>query len=116
MLIRHKRRFPRAQVDRPALVRLLQTDPGQQPHDVITRARVLGPGGCMVESPTALGYLTLADIQIALENRVVRADSRVVWEHEDRSGQHQVGVEFLRISPADRATIESLVGCTQRES
>lgn len=115
MVIRQKRRFPRAQVDRPALVRLLQTGPGQTPRDVFTRARVLGPGGCMIESPTALGYLTLADVQIALENKVVRADSRVVWEHEDHSGHHQVGVEFLRISPADRATIETMVGCTQRE-
>lgn len=116
MVIRQKRRFPRTQVDRPALVRLLQTGPGQQPQDVIARARVLGAGGCMVESPTALGYLTLADVQIALEDKVVRADSRVVWEREDRSGNHRVGVEFLRISPADRARIESMVGCSQRGS
>jgi c-di-GMP-binding flagellar brake protein YcgR len=113
--MRQRRRFPRTKVDRPALVRLLETEPDRRPEEVLAQARVLGAGGCMVESPKSLGYLSLADVQIALEKKVVRADSRVVWEREDRSGRHRVGVEFLRLSPDDRATIESVVGRDGRQ-
>lgn len=110
MSLRPRRRFPRARVDRAALVRLVDPYPGQYPQEDFAKARVLGAGGCMVESPFPLGYGALTDLLIALGDRVVRVDGRVVWELERAPGRHEVGLEFLRISRGDRAHIESLVG------
>lgn len=109
MSLRPRRRFPRARVDRPALVRLVDPSPYQDLHEDFAKARVLGAGGCMVESSFPLGYGSLTDVLIALGDRVVRADARVVWEEERGPGRHEVGVEFLRISPDDRALIESVI-------
>jgi len=109
MNMRPKRRFPRVRLDRPALVRLLDPEPDQYPQEDFAKARVLGAGGCMVESPFPLGFGSLTDVLIALGERVVRADGRVVWEAERAPGRHEVGVEFLRISSADRAAIETIV-------
>lgn len=108
MSLRPRRRFPRARVDRPALVRLVDPSP-QQVHEDFAKARVLGAGGCMVVSTFPLGYGSLTDVLIALGDRVVRADGRVVWEQERGPGLHEVGVEFLRISQDDRAHIESVI-------
>lgn len=114
MAIRKRRRFPRARVDRPAMVRLLQREPGQEPFEGFAKARVLGAGGCMVESPVPLGYAALTDVLISLGDRVIRADGRVVWEAEKDEGRHAVGMEFLRISAEDRVRIESLIAREQR--
>lgn len=109
MSLRPRRRFPRARVDRAALVRLVDPYPGQYPREDFAKARVLGAGGCMVESSFPLGYGALTDVSIALGDRVIRADARVVWELERAPGRHEVGVEFVRISHDDRAHIESLI-------
>ncbi len=103
-----KRRFPRVRVDRPALVRRVDPEPHEKPFEDFARARVLGAGGCMFESSEPLGYGSLTELLISLGGRVVKADSRVVWEVPEETGRHQVGVEFLRISPQDRALIESI--------
>lgn len=108
--LRAKRRYPRVQVDRPALIRVVAPEPAQKPYEDFARTRVLGAGGCMFESSEPLGYGSLAELLIALGGRVVKADGRVVWEAPQRQqDRHQVGVEFLRISSEDRALIESLV-------
>lgn len=96
-------------MDRPALVRLVDPAPGQLPLEDFAKARVLGAGGCMVESPFPLGYGALTDVLIALGEKVVRADGRVVWEVERAPGRHEVGLEFLRISRDDRAHIETVI-------
>ncbi len=108
MTYRRKRRYPRVPVDRPALVRVLDPEPFQRPFEDFTRTRVLGSGGCMFVSPEPVGFGSLMELLIALGERVVRADSRVVYEIEHGS-EHEVGVEFLRMSPADRAYVQSVV-------
>jgi len=100
------RRFPRVPAEHAVMVRLL----GVQAFEEFARTRVLGPGGCMFVSEESLGYGSLMELSIALRGRVVKTDSRVVYEYQKSATEHQVGVEFLRISPADRAFIESLVG------
>jgi hypothetical protein len=99
------RRFPRVPAVHAVMVRLL----GGQAFEEFARTRVLGPGGCMFVSEESLGYGSLMELSIALRGRVVKTDSRVVYEVQKSATEHQVGVEFLRISPADRAFIESLV-------
>jgi hypothetical protein len=99
------RRFPRVQAVHAVMVRLL----GVQAFEEFARTRVLGPGGCMFVSEESLGYGSLMELSIALRGRVVKTDSRVVYEIQKSATEHQVGVEFLRITPTDRAFIESLV-------
>lgn len=108
MNYRQKRRYPRVPVDRPSLVRVLDPEPFQRPFEDFTRTRVLGPGGCMFLSSEPVGFGSLMEMLITLGERVVRADSRVVYEIE-RGSEHEVGVEFLRMSPGDRAYLESVV-------
>jgi c-di-GMP-binding flagellar brake protein YcgR len=98
------RRFPRVQAEHAVMVRLL----GVRPFEEFARTRILGPGGCMFVSEESLGYGSLMELSIALQGRVLKTDSRVVYENE-QNGMHQVGVEFLRISPADRAFLETIV-------
>ena len=109
MPYRQKRRYPRVPIDRPSLVRVLDPEPFQRPFEDFTRTRVLGSGGCMFVSPEPVGFGSLMEMLIALGERVVRVDSRVVYERERGRGEHEVGVEFLRMSPADRAYVESVV-------
>ena len=109
MHYRQKRRYPRVPIDRPSLARVLDPEPFQRPFEDFTRTRVLGSGGCMFLSPEPVGFGSLMELHIALGERVVRADSRVVYEREHGQGEHEVGVEFLRMSPADRAYVESVV-------
>jgi len=113
MMIRAKRRFPRVPINRPALVRLVEPDPYLKPFEDFTRAQTLGAGGCMFVSPETLGFGSLAVLLISLGHKVVRADGKVVYEKPRRDGSLEVGVEFLNMSPEDRAVIQSLVAQEQ---
>lgn len=116
MNLRPKRRFPRARVDRPTLISLIEPDPYREKIEQCTRTRVLGAGGCMFESPISLGFGSLAEVVIALGERTIKADARVAWEAEGGADRHEVGIEFLRISREDRASIEALVDQRNRTS
>jgi c-di-GMP-binding flagellar brake protein YcgR len=99
------RRFPRVQAEHAVMVRLL----GTRAFEEFARTRVIGPGGCMFVSEESLGYGSLMELSIALRGRVLKTDCRVVYEISRTPSEHQVGVEFLRISPPDRAFLESFV-------
>ncbi len=99
------RRFPRVPAEHAVMVRLL----GVKTFEEFARTRVIGPGGCMFVSEESLGFGSLMELSIAVRGRVVKTDSRVVYEIRKSPTEHQVGVEFLRISPADRSFIESCV-------
>jgi hypothetical protein len=100
-----QRRFPRIPAKHAVMVRLL----GGQPFEEFARTRVLGPGGCLFVSQESLGFGSLMELSIAVQGRVLKTDARVVYEVERDGREHHVGVEFLRISPADRWFLESFV-------
>jgi hypothetical protein len=102
---RNNRRFPRVPSEHAVLLRLL----GGQPFEEFARTKVISPGGCMLVSRESLGYSTLMELLIAVKRRVIKTDARVAWEVRKDDSDYQVGIEFLRISPADRAFLESLV-------
>ena len=104
------RRFPRIQAVHAVMVRLL----GPSTFEEFARTRVIGAGGCMFVSEESLGFGSLMELSIALRGRVVKTDGRVVYEIRRSASEHQVGVEFLRISSADREYLETLV--TQQAS
>lgn len=99
------RRFPRVQAEHAVMVRLL----GTKTFEEFARTRIIGAGGCMFVSEESLGYGSLMELCIALRGRVVKTDSRVVYEIRKSPTEHQVGVEFLRIAPTDRAFLETFV-------
>jgi c-di-GMP-binding flagellar brake protein YcgR len=99
------RRFPRVPAEHAVMVRLL----GTKSFEEFARTRVIGAGGCMFVSEESLGYGSLMELSIALRGRVLKTDCRVVYEIRKTPQEHQVGVEFLRISPTDRAFLESFV-------
>jgi hypothetical protein len=99
------RRFPRCKAEHAVMVRLL----GSSAFEEFARTRIIGAGGCMFVSEESLGFGSLMELSIALRGRVVKTDSRVVYEIRRSATEHQVGVEFLRISSADRAYLETLV-------
>lgn len=59
-------------------------------------------------SPEPLGFASLLDLEIGFPERRVRADGRVAYELA-KDGGYEVGVEFLRLMPQDRAWLERLV-------
>jgi hypothetical protein len=100
------RRFPRVPAEHAVMVRLL----GVRPFEEFARTRIIGPGGCMFVSEESLGFGSLMELSIAVQGRVLKTDGRVVYEIRKSPTEHQVGVEFLRITPADRAFLENVVG------
>ena len=99
------RRFPRAATELPVHLRVL----GGRRLEEDAEVRVIGAGGCLIVSRESLGFLSLMELRITLRDRILRADARVAWEDRRSSTEHHVGVEFLRIHPADRKAIEGLV-------
>ncbi|HZF09661.1 MAG TPA: hypothetical protein VFE33_12795, partial [Thermoanaerobaculia bacterium] len=55
------------------------------------------------------------ELLIAVQGRVIRADARVAYEIPKGEKEHQVGVEFLRLHPSDRALLSSLIARAQGE-
>jgi len=97
MMIRAKRRFPRVPINRPALVRLVEPDPYLKPFEDFTRAQTLGAGGCMFVSPETLGFGSLAVLLISLGHKVVRADTKVVYEKPRQDGSLEAYLRRLRV-------------------
>jgi hypothetical protein len=99
------RRYPRVPAQHVVLVRAQ----GRRPLEEFARTRTLGLGGCMFVSEESLGHGTPLDLAIAVDGRVVRTESRVVYEHVQGRFAHEVGVEFVDLSQADRRFLESVV-------
>jgi c-di-GMP-binding flagellar brake protein YcgR len=99
------RRFPRVPAENAVLVRKV----GDEGPDVLATARSVSSGGCMFAHQERLGAGTAVELLISLPGRVIKAQARVVWENERASGEVEVGVEFVRISPEDRRALEATI-------
>lgn len=65
----------------------------------------------MFPSPRRVGYLSLLKLSISIGGRIVNADGRVAYERWRPKGEGEdieVGIEFLRLSAADRAFLRGL--------
>ena len=99
------RRFPRAQSQLPVRLRIL----GERRPEALTLTQVISAGGCMRVSDHSIGFGSLMEVTLSLDGRAVRADGRVAWEKRKSPNEHEVGIEFLRITPMDRSVLERLV-------
>jgi c-di-GMP-binding flagellar brake protein YcgR len=99
------RRFQRVRSQHTVRVRIL----GERRPESVMQTQVISAGGCMLVSPRSIGFGSLLELAITLEGQVLRVDGRAAWESRVAAGEYQVGIEFLRIHPRDRAQLDSLV-------
>jgi len=99
------RRFPRVPSEMPVRLRIL----GERRPEALTRTRIISPGGCMLVCNHSIGFGSLMEVTLACDGQMVRADGRVAWEKRKSADEHEVGIEFLRIAPRDRAVLEQVV-------
>jgi PilZ domain len=99
------RRFARAPSQHTVRLRVL----GERHPEAVMQTQVISPGGCMLVSDRSIGFGSLLEMAITLDGHVVRADARAAWEIRNGRGEYSVGVEFLRIAPADRGLLDRLV-------
>ncbi len=99
------RKFPRIPSENPLLVRRA----GEEESGVFSRTRTLGGGGAMFESRAPFGAGTALWITISVKGGFIEAPVRVAWEREAGGGLWEVGVEFLDLSPLDRAALEEVL-------
>jgi hypothetical protein len=102
---RPTRRFPRVPSELPVRLRIL----GERRPEALTRTQIISPGGCMLVSDHSIGFGSLMEVTISCEGQMLHADGRVAWEKRKSPSQHEVGIEFLRITPRDRNVLEQLV-------
>jgi hypothetical protein len=97
-----QRRFPRIAAEHAVMV----TRAGPETLEAFAKTRDLGLGGCMFLSDEPLGTGSVIELLISLSGRVVRTTARVIYENaSDR--RFEVGVEFLRLDPADRELLQA---------
>jgi c-di-GMP-binding flagellar brake protein YcgR len=100
-----QRRFPRIAAEHTVLV----TKAGAEAHEEFSKTRDLGLGGCMFLSDEPLGPGSVIEVLISLGRRVVATTARVVYEHTSER-RFEIGVEFLRLDPADHQFLQSFFG------
>jgi c-di-GMP-binding flagellar brake protein YcgR len=82
---------------------------GERRPEALSLTQIISAGGCMLVSDRSIGFGSLMEVTISCDGRMLRADARVAWERRKSSSEHEVGIEFLRIAPRDRAVLEQIV-------
>jgi hypothetical protein len=102
------RRYPRIPSKNTILVKKLDTPaPGR-----LTRTQVLGLGGCMFLSDDTIGVGSHLSLHIAIKERFIRSKARVVYEIPN-GDRYEVGVQFIEITPEERALLETVFQQTE---
>ena len=99
------RQFPRIPAE--SEVRIHRLGPAEQ--EAFATTRQIGLGGILVSSVESLGVDSYLRLMISLENDVVEATGRVVWESSTDDGSYDVGVAFVSIDAAHRDRIMALM-------
>ena len=99
-----KRKFPRIPAENAVLVRKV----GEAPIEGFATMKTVGLGGCMFVQEAPLGSGSVVEILISIKSWVVKATGKVVYEIPKEDTTIEVGVEFIDISPADKAVLETL--------
>lgn len=98
-----RRRFPRIQSERPVYLRKL----GPASLEGSAKTREISLGGCAVINKAPVGMGTPVELLIAVrKQQVIQAMGTVIYEHSLNGKAFEVGVEFMAISPRDRALLQ----------
>ncbi len=95
-LIQSRRQYPR--IPSENVVMIHRIGPAEQQE--MTTARQIGLGGLMISSVESLGVDSYLRLTITIDNEVVEATGRVVWEKPGEDGGYDVGVAFISIDSA----------------
>jgi len=100
-----QRRFPRIKTVNPVHVKRLS----EGVLEACGRTAQLGLGGCMFVNHEPIGPGSKVDLVIGVKGGAINALGRVVYERLRDSEDYEIGVEFLSISPSDRAKLEKVL-------
>ena len=100
------RRFPRIASRHSVLVKKVG-DRGDQVEE-FGSTKTIALGGCSFTALERLGVGSDLELLIAVEGRVINASAHVVYERAMVDGRFEVGVEWVRLDPADAARITEL--------
>lgn len=98
------RRYPRIPVEHPLLAELME-EPEEGGFGL---TNVVGLGGCSFLTSRTFGQSKKLKLTISLLGKVIEAEARVVYENPADGGKWEIGVEFVKISPFDKYSIEAL--------
>ena len=96
-----RRQYPRVPTENVVLIHRI--GPAEQKE--MATARQIGLGGLMISSVESLGVDAYLRLAITIDNEVVEATGRVVWEKLAEDGSFDVGVAFVSIDSAHSETI-----------
>lgn len=94
---REMRRFPRLEAQQAVLVKKLDAEGAEK----IVPTKTIAIGGCSLVTDEPLGTGTNVELLIAVDQTVVSAWGRVVYETTAIDGRIENGIEFSRLD--DRA-------------
>ena len=96
-----RRQFPRISAENVVMIHRI----GPAEQQEMATARQIGLGGLMISSVEPLGVDSYLRLKITIENEVVEATGKVVWEKPADDGTMDVGVAFISIDSAHSDTI-----------
>jgi len=100
----NKRRFPRMPSQHLVMVeRESAPDAG-----TLTKTRCVSQGGCGLILEDSFEEGSMIIVHIAVRDRIVKAEARVVYQNESEQGRFETGVEFIDIDDRDRKAIAEL--------
>ncbi len=98
------RRFPRISAEYPLLAELIEAET----EGGFGLTNVVGLGGLSFIANRKFGLNKQIKLTISVQSRVVEAEARVVYENPFEKEKFEIGVEFTKIAPYDKFTIESI--------
>lgn len=98
------RRYPRISAEYPLLAELIESET----EGGFGLTNVVGLGGLSFVANRKFGINSKIKLTISIQSRVVEAEARIVYENPTENAKFEIGVEFTKIAPYDKYTIESI--------
>ena len=101
-----RRRFPRVPSQYEVGVRRADE---RKSIPLVSTVHDVGLGGCRFVSRESFGEGALLWLTIIPKKSIVEAKARVAYELPKKDKTFEIGVEFVEISPRDKATLEKIL-------
>lgn len=104
MDVSQTRRFPRIPAEYPLLAELTE----EPEIGGFGLTNVVGLGGCSFLANRTFGQNRRLKLTISISGKIIEAEARVIYENLAEKDKWEIGVEFVKISPFDKYSIEAL--------